>query len=53
MDGDKYLKALVDGNQAITREVYEKFYPKVHTFILRNNGESADAKTFFRMLYFT
>lgn len=47
MDGDKYLKALVDGNQAITQEVYGKFYPKVQAFILRNNGKIADAKDVF------
>lgn len=47
MDSNKYLNALLDGNQQITQEIYKRFYPKVHSYILRNKGKSADAKDVF------
>lgn len=47
MDENKYLQALTTGNQKLIEEVYHKFYPKIHSFILRNNGKSADAKDVF------
>lgn len=47
MDGTKYLQALISGNQQVIQEIYTKFYPKIHAFILRNNGKSADAKDVF------
>lgn len=47
MSSNKYLKGLLDGDQRVTQEIYEQFYPKIHSFILRNKGKSADAKDVF------
>ncbi len=48
MHPNEYLKALSNGDRAIIKEIYVKTYPKVVTFILKNNGFNTDAEDIFQ-----
>ncbi|WP_130733829.1 RNA polymerase sigma factor [Flavobacterium sp. J27] len=44
---DRYITALINGNDAIIKEIYSKIYPKVHAFIQSNKGNTDDALDVF------
>lgn len=44
----KFINALINNDIAITSEIYERFYPKVASFVLKNNGNTDDAKDVFQ-----
>ena len=46
-ESDRYLNALLEGNQRITSEIYTKFYRKVSTFITTNKGKEEDVEDVF------
>lgn len=46
-ESEKYLQALIKGNNKIILEIYNKFFPKINSFIMRNNGKEDDAKDVF------
>jgi RNA polymerase sigma factor (sigma-70 family) len=43
-----YLKALLEGDNKIISEIYTKFYPKVASYILKNNGNEEEVKDVFQ-----
>ena len=44
----KYIIGLLEGDDAIIQEIYEKFFPMVETYFLNNKGSVDDAKDFFQ-----
>ncbi len=46
-ESDRYLSALLNGNEKVTSEIYTKFYPKICSFILRNKGKEEDVEDVF------
>lgn len=47
-NNNEYLEALIQNDSKITLEIYEKFYPKIASFILKNKGQSEDAQDVFQ-----
>lgn len=45
---NKYLKALINNDTKITSEIYAIFFPRIATFISKNNGNYDDAKDVFQ-----
>ncbi|CAM1371212.1 RNA polymerase sigma factor [Tenacibaculum xiamenense] len=46
-ESNRYLSALLNGNEEVTAEIYSKFYPKISSFILRNKGKEEDVEDVF------
>lgn len=46
-ESDKYLNALLNGNEKITSEIYSKFFYKVSAFVLNNKGKEEDVEDVF------
>jgi len=46
-ESEKYLQALIEGNNKVILEIYNKFHPKIKKFIFRNNGKQEDAQDVF------
>lgn len=46
-ESDKYLDALLNGNEKVTLEIYSKYYRKVSAFILTNKGKEEDVEDVF------
>ena len=44
----QYIEALVDNNNLLLKELYEKFSGKIRNMILKNNGTIADAADIFQ-----
>ncbi|GAA4274435.1 sigma-70 family RNA polymerase sigma factor [Aquimarina gracilis] len=42
------LKALASGNKMVIQQLYSKVFPKVKSFILKNNGDTVDAEDVFQ-----
>ena len=47
-----YLNALLNSNERIVLEIYQRFYPKTEAFILQNQGTDEDAKDVFQKVLF-
>lgn len=45
---DKYLKALLENDNTLISEIYERFFFKTSHFILKNSGTIAQAKDIFQ-----
>lgn len=45
---DKYLKALLENDNTVISEIYERFFPKTSFFILKNSGTITQAKDIFQ-----
>lgn len=43
----RYINALLNGEDAIIKEIYSKIYPKIASYIISNNGKSDDAHDVF------
>lgn len=43
----RYLQALIEGNNKVILEIYNRFHLKIQAFILRNNGKQEDAQDVF------
>ena len=43
-----YLEALLEGNNKIISEIYTKFYPKIVSYALKNNGRKEDVQDVFQ-----
>ena len=43
-ESNRYLSALLNGNEEVTAEIYSKYYPKISSFILRNKGKEEDVE---------
>lgn len=46
-ESEKYLNALIKGDQKTTSEIYTKFYNKVSSFVLNNKGKQEDVEDVF------
>jgi len=46
-DNEKYLDALLAGDEAVIKEIYTKIFPKVQYYIRSNKGFKADALDIF------
>ncbi|PHS08576.1 MAG: RNA polymerase subunit sigma [Kordia sp.] len=46
-ESEKYLQALIDGDNKIILDIYNRFHPKIQVFILRNNGRHEDVQDVF------
>ncbi len=46
-ENERYLDALVNGNEAVIKEIYTKIFPKVQSYILSNKGFKSDALDIF------
>jgi len=44
---DKYLDALISGNEKVLKEIYSKMFLKVQSFVLNNKGQKDDAYDVF------
>lgn len=44
---ERYIDALLTGNDAVIKEIYSKIYPKIASFILANKGKQEDALDVF------
>ncbi|MGB1282970.1 MAG: RNA polymerase sigma factor [Polaribacter sp.] len=47
-ESEIYLTALLEGNNKIISKIYTKFYPKVASYILRNNGREEEIQDVFQ-----
>jgi RNA polymerase sigma factor (sigma-70 family) len=47
-ENDPYLHALINGDKKTINAIYEKFYPKVRSFILYNKGKEEDVQDVFQ-----
>ena len=45
---NNYLKGIKDSDPQVLKEIYDKFYPTLKTFILKNSGSEDDAKDCFQ-----
>ena len=45
---ERYLNALLNGDDIVINEIYSKIYPKIVSYILKNNGKSDDALDVFQ-----
>lgn len=48
LESEIYLKALIDGDNKTISDIYTKFYPKVASYILKNNGNEDEVKDAFQ-----
>lgn len=48
IDEQRYVIGLLEGDDSIIQEIYEKFFPMVKNYFLNNNGMIDDAKDFFQ-----
>ncbi|AXG71935.1 RNA polymerase sigma factor [Kordia sp. SMS9] len=46
-DSERFINALITGNEKITKEIYVNVFPKIKSFILKNRGDSQDASDVF------
>jgi len=46
-ENEKYLEALLTGNDLVIKEMYAKIFPKVQSYILNNKGGKGDALDVF------
>lgn len=46
-DSERFINALISGNEKVTLEIYNKLFPKIKSFILKNRGDSQDASDVF------
>lgn len=46
-DSERFINALISGNEKVTLEIYNKSFPKIKSFILKNRGDSQDASDVF------
>ncbi len=44
----KYIEALLQNDEPLIREIYQKWGPEVRNFVLKNNGTVEDAKDIFQ-----
>ncbi len=45
---DKFIKALIQGDNVIISEIYDRFFPKALVFILQNKGTQTEARDIFQ-----
>lgn len=45
---ERYLNALLTGDDSVIKEMYTKIYPKIVSFILKNKGKTDDALDVFQ-----
>lgn len=48
MSDDKYLNALLSGNEPLIKEIYDRIFPKVKSFVSKNKGQVDDAYDIFQ-----
>ncbi len=46
--GDSLIEELAAGNKKVIQELYANVFPKITSFVLKNNGEVADAEDVFQ-----
>lgn len=46
-DSERFINALISGNEKVTLEIYNKLFPKIKSFVLKNRGDSQDASDVF------
>jgi RNA polymerase sigma factor (sigma-70 family) len=46
-DSERFINALITGNEKITKEIYTKLFPKIRSYVLKNRGDSQDASDVF------
>ncbi|VXB91906.1 RNA polymerase subunit sigma [Flavobacterium sp. 9AF] len=46
-NSNRYINALINGDNTIISEIYSKIYPKILKFIINNKGEEDDALDIF------
>lgn len=44
---ERYINALIQGEDVVIKEIYSKIYPKIASFILSNKGKEEDALDVF------
>lgn len=45
---ERYINALISGDDSVIKEIYSKIYPKIVSFILKNKGKTDDALDVFQ-----
>lgn len=46
-DSERFINALITGNEKVTKEIYIKLFPKIKSYVLKNRGDSQDASDVF------
>ena len=46
-DTERYINALINGEDSVIKEIYSKIYPKISFYVQSNKGESDDALDVF------
>ncbi|KAB8153040.1 sigma-70 family RNA polymerase sigma factor [Kordia sp. TARA_039_SRF] len=46
-DSERYINALITGNEKVTKEIYSKLFPKIKSYVLKNRGDAQDASDVF------
>lgn len=46
-DSERFVNALISGNERIIKEIYTKLFPKVKNYVLKNRGDIQDASDVF------
>jgi len=46
-DSERFINALITGNEKITKEIYTKLFPKIKSYVLKNRGDAQDASDVF------
>jgi len=44
---EKYINALIKGNDKVIKEIYAKLYPKIKSYVITNRGKEEDALDVF------
>ncbi|MBC8754617.1 sigma-70 family RNA polymerase sigma factor [Kordia sp. YSTF-M3] len=46
-DSERFIDALITGNELIIKELYTKLFPKIKSYVMKNRGDSQDASDVF------
>lgn len=46
-DSERFINALVTGNEIVIKEIYAKLFPKIKSYVLKNRGDVQDASDVF------
>ena len=46
-DSERYINALITGNEKVTIDIYSKLFPKIKAYVVKNRGDAQDAADVF------
>lgn len=46
-DSERYINALITGDERVIKEIYTKLFPKIKAYVMKNRGDEQDASDVF------